>query len=78
MKINPNTYYKISYNDNYNILYTNNEWIYKIAYKYKDKPLLKYDEKFKWGTINEWQEMIDKHSYNIEEISKEEVFLELL
>jgi len=57
MKIKPNTYYKIYYNEDkewYDIVYTGNKWVYYIASKYND------------------------NNYKIEEISKEDVFLELL
>ena len=86
MKIKPRTYYKIYHNhpNSYTILYTGNKWIYLIAEKKYDNPLVKYDKKFKWYTINSYQEFLNRASNvfiehpTIKELTKEEVFLELL
>jgi len=86
MKIKPYTYYKECYiTDNikrYYLYITDTKYVYQIAYKYKykdkDNPLIKYDEKLKCGTIREWQEDTNTHSYNVKEISKGDVFLEML
>jgi len=93
MKIKPNTYYKnyfydindpsIKYreyysNTDYDIVYTGNKWVYYIASKYNDTPLIKYDKKIKWRIIKRYQEFINDNNYKIEELSKEDVFLELL
>ena len=81
MKVKPNTYYKGYYTNSifeYDILYTDTKYVYIIAKKYYNNPLVKYDKKFKWWTIKIWQNNIDTRNIKIEEISKEEVFLELL
>ena len=81
MKIKPRTYYKIYYNVDkewYDILYTGNKWVYIIAYKHNNNPLIKYDKKIKWFTINDYQDYIDMYSIKIKELTKEDVFLELL
>ena len=87
MKIKPRTYYKRYYNEDkewYDILYTGNKWVYIIAEKKYDNPLVKYDKKFKWYTINSYQEFLNRASNvfiehpTIKELTKEEVFLELL
>ena len=85
-KIKARTYYKIYYtetesiigDDHYIILYTGTKWVYIIAKKYYNKPLFKYDKKFKWDIIKHLQNSINIFNYKIEEISKEDVFLELL
>jgi len=77
--IKPNTYYKRYYNINvYDIIYTDNKWVYIIADKFNNIPLIKYDKKPGWGTIKRYQEFINDKNYKIEEISKEDLFLELL
>ena len=81
MKIKPRTYYKIYYNEDkewYNIVYTGNKWVYEIASKYFDEPLTKYSKKPVWGNIKDFQKQITLGRYDIEEISKEDLFLELL
>ena len=81
MKINPGSYYKrfYKYMRGYDIYYTGTKWVYSIAYKkYDDKPLVKYGRKFNIGTIKELQHDIDDYSVKIEEISKEDLFLEML
>ena len=67
MKIKPNRYYKTTDS----IIYTDNKWVYIIPYRNK--------EKHKWGTIQSWNKIVSTiREYGIEEISKEDVFLELL
>ena len=81
MKIKPNTYYKGYYTNSifeYDILYTDTKYVYIIAEKEYDNPLDKFDKKFKWGTINDYQDYIDMYSIKIKELTKEEVFLEML
>jgi len=81
MKLKPKTYYKTYSNSTcstYSILYTDDERCYYIAYKYKNTPILKYDENLKRGTIKQLQEFINHNNYKIEEISEADVFLELL
>ena len=74
MKIKHNTYYK----DEYDILYTGTKWVYFIAYTYNEE-LIKYDNRFKWCTIKKFQDFVNISTYNkIEELSKEDLFLELL
>ena len=78
MNIKPNKYYKRYYDAHYSIWCTDNKWIYKIAYKPENQPLRKYTKKEVW-TIREFQDFVNIMDYNkIEEISKEDVFLELL
>ena len=77
MKIKPNTYYKRSYdtnNEDYSIYYTDNETVYIIASKYINEPLFKCTKKCKWGSFRSLQ----TRTKNVVEISKEDVFLELL
>jgi len=76
--IKPNSYYKIYYKDHYIILYTGTKWVYRIVYKYNNKQLVKDNPKCKWDTIKHLQNSINIFNYKIEEISKEDVFLELL
>ena len=81
MKLKPNTYYKRSYDtnkDDYDILYTGTKWVYDIASKYNNNLLVKYTKKFKWWTIEEWQRYIKHQHIKVEELSKEDLFLELL
>ena len=85
MNIKVRTYYKQLYsNGNYVILYTGNKWIYIImAVKYVGKPLVKvkYDKKFKWRSIKDWRKEINRNKFirnKIEEMSKGDLFLELL
>ena len=83
MKIKPNSYYKRYYNnyysDHYSIWYTGNKYAYIIARKYTNDPLVKLAKKEVWWTIEEWNKFINRSNYNkMEEISKGDVFLELL
>ena len=82
-KIKARTYYKIYYtNIGYDILYTGNKWVYEIAEQVGTKPLKKHDKRIIWWKIKNWQEDIDRNKYSnlnkLEELSKEDVFLELL
>ena len=68
MKIKPNRYYKTTDS----IICTDTKNIYYII-PYRNK------EKHKWGTIQSWNKIVSTiREYGIEEISKEDVFLELL
>jgi len=80
MKIKPNTYYKLYYNNinSYNVFYTDTKHVYEIAYNYNNNPLIKSNEKRSLGTIKSYQEYILRHNITVEEISKGDVFLELL
>jgi len=79
MKLKPKTYYKRYYKgDWYAIYYTGNKWGYKIASKYNNNPLVKCKEKTRWKSIKKWQKEINDFGIKIEEISKEDLFLELL
>ena len=81
IKLKPRTYYKDSYNteyEEYTIIYTGNKWVYIIADKDKNKLLEKRNKKFNIATIEEWQHIINIYNSKIEEMSKEDVFLELL
>ena len=81
MNIKPSTYYK-EYDKIlgcYYIIYTGTKWVYDIASKIKNEPLSKYSEKFVYGTIEEWQRHIERdNNIKVEELSKEDLFLELL
>jgi len=80
MNIKPNTYYKRVYNtttsdENFTIYYTDDENVYLIAGKFINRPLIKYKENDKWwGTIKTLQ----LYSKDIIELTKEDLFLELL
>lgn len=79
IKIKPRTYYKMYYyKDSYDIYYTGNKWGYCIASKYIDEPLTKHSKKLVCGNIKDFQKQINLGKYDIEEISKKDVFLELL
>jgi len=81
IKIKPRTYYKLLYNYNngsYDIIYTGTKWIYIVAEKYGTRPLEKHDKKRKWWTITYWQRVVNRNMYKTTELSKEDVFLELL
>jgi len=72
-------YYKVCYNnDDYDFIYTGVKCIYLIATKHKNKLLVKRNEKIYWTSINRWKKHLDKRKYIVEEISKEDLFLELL
>ena len=77
VKIKPKTYYKL-YCNNYVIFYTGNKWVYQIAYKNINEPIIKYITKYKWGTIKEWQEYIKNRRYTVKKISTADLFLEML
>ena len=82
MKLKPKTYYIENYGNTkdecYNILYTGTKHVYSISNKHKNEPYIKYNKKYKWETITRFQEDINKHNIDIKEISKGDVFLELL
>ena len=82
IKLKPRTYYKCYYvHDDlyeYDIMYTGTKHVYEIAYKHINEPLFKYDKKYTWGVINIWQDFMTRYNIKIEELSKEDVFLELL
>jgi len=80
MKLKSKTYYKVYDNngDGYDIVYTGTKWIYRIAEKYRITVLHTFNKKRKWGTIREWQSIIEYNGFKIKELSKEELFLELL
>jgi len=60
------------------VIITDEKHAYLIACKYNNEPLIKYDPKVNWGTIKGLQEFINHNNYKIEEITKEDLFLELL
>jgi len=80
--IKPNSYYKLyyyGYPNSYSLCHTNTTQMYKIAQKTGTyKPSIKLNKKLKWGSIKEWEMYITRRNDKIEEISKEDVFLELL
>jgi len=78
MKIKPRTYYKRYYLTNgYKIFYTGNKYVYYIADVYNNITRKNY-KKHKWIEIAYWQETIDKSNEKLIELSKEDLFLELL
>jgi len=80
IKIKPYRYYKRYYTDSndYDIHYTDDTWCYRIAIKYRNRLLIKCNGNVYWEYITNWQYQINKHRYNVEEVSIEDVFLELL
>ena len=78
MKLKLNRYYKLCYITGYIVLYIDNKWCYRIAEKFGTKPLVTYNIKYRRATVNEWQEYINTYNIKIEEMSKEDLFLELL
>ena len=80
MNIKPRTYYKYhTFNDqDFDIIYTGNKWVYIVAEKYGTSPLEKRDKRIVWDTIKEWQLMVNRNMYKITELSKDDLFLELL
>ena len=89
MKLKPKTYYKRYYKwenpdsdgDWYAIYYTGNKWVYKITRNFKGNepiPLYKYNSKFKWRTIKSWQKRINNDKVKLKEITRADLFLELL
>ena len=81
MKVNPYRYYKECYKDHvveYSIVYVDEKYVYLIACKYFDKPLYKYKDRNKWGTIEDWKKYTNRWVYSIEDITIGDVFLELL
>jgi len=78
--IKPNSYYKDYFSDikESNIIYTDAKMVYLIALVRINKPTIKLNKKLKWGSIKEWEMYITRRNDKIEEISKEDVFLELL
>jgi len=85
MKIKPNTYYKrystTSIYD-YHIWYTDNKSVYIIAVKSKNTTLYKMNTPHKIKNIKAVNDYINagiaKPTMTLEEISKEDLFLELL
>ena len=74
MKLKHNTYYKRYYGNNstfYDIWYIDNDGLIVYILGLRNK-------KYEWGTIKRYQEFINDYNYKIEEISKEDLFLELL
>jgi len=88
MKVKPNRYYKELYIieniKSYYFYTTDTKCVYEIAYLYNDTQLVKYNTPIncgsikEWQTRREWQEDTNTHSYNVKEISKGDVFLEML
>ena len=78
IKIKPKSYYKRCYGDHYSIWYTGNKYAYIIARKYTNEPLVKLAKKELWNTIDSWQIYLTDNKYKTKELSKEDVFLELL
>ena len=77
--IKPNSYYKLYYDypNSYSFWRTDTTQMYKIAQKTGTyKPLIKFNTPPSYDTIEEWNNDITK--VTIEEISKEDLFLELL
>lgn len=92
--INPNTFYKLFYNKKckqicianeieYTIICTDDTDVYELSYKYTSDSLpIVYNIKYKRDSITLFNNYITKYctlqNIAIEEISKEDVFLELL
>jgi len=83
MKIKPNTYYKeyvdeVDENDNeYYIMYTGTTVVYEIARTINNQ-IYKHNKKIKWDTIKKWKQFITDCTTRLEELTKDDVFLELL
>ena len=81
MNFKTNTYYKCYYDNDdstvYDILYISKKYVYGIASKRENNILVKKN-KATWGVINIWQDFITRYNIKTEEISKEDLFLELL
>ena len=80
MKIKPRTYYKMYYltkTIGYKIFYTDNKYVYYIAVSYNNITR-KFYKKRKWLEIAYWQKTIDESDNKPIEMSKEDLFLELL
>jgi len=78
MKVKTRTYYIRYYPTHFTIWYTGTKWVYAIARKYENKPLIKYNKKQKSKTIKRFQQLINFNDYKTKKLTKEEVFLELL
>jgi len=82
MNIKDKTYY-IKYYDkdreSYNIWYIDNEYAYIVASKYKNDVRAKNKHNTRWGSLKRLKGYLRDINYkNIEELSKADVFLELL
>jgi len=82
MNIKDKTYY-IKYYDkdreSYNIWYIDNEYAYIVATKYKNDVRAKNKHNTRWGSLKRLKGYLRDINYkNIEELSKADVFLELL
>ena len=78
MRIKSKTYYIRYYPTHFTIWYTGTKWVYAIARKYENEPLIKYNKKTKMYTRKYWQNVINVNNYKTKELSKEDLFLELL
>jgi len=81
VKIKRNTWYKIrsaNEKNTYGIVRAKIKWVYIIARQYRNPPLERYDIPLKWVTIGDSNTNVKKHKYKVEELSKEDLFLELL
>ena len=79
MNIKPKMYYKRSCTyDVYSIYYIGVKYVYQLAYKNENSVLVKHNKKKKMGTIKDWKKRTNHFNLIVEEISKEDVFLELL
>jgi len=78
MRIKSKTYYIIYYPTHFTIWYTGTKWVYAIARKYNNTPLVKYTKKVNLNNIKGFQKNINVNNYKTKELSKEDLFLELL
>ena len=78
MKLKPRTHYKIYNKTVYYIIYTGTRWVYVIAEHRNNKLLHRPNKKVKWGSIKQWQDFITQGHNKTEELSKNDLFLELL
>ena len=78
MKIKSKKYYIRYYPTHFTIWYTGTKWVYAIARKYNNEPLVKYKEKQKSNNIKRFQKLINSNEYKTKELSINDLFLELL
>ena len=79
IKIKPYRYYKRSYDYGvYSIYYIGVKYVYQLAYKNRNSVLVKHNKKKKIGTIKDWKKRTNHFNLIVEELTKNEAFLELL
>jgi len=79
MKIKPNSYYMTSVSEDIcDFYYTNDIEVYWIALKNKNKIIHKHNTPINYGSIKKWQEHLDRFNMKLKEMSKGDLFLEML